>query len=333
MKKMQILLIVLFAFLISSFSVPGMADPLSLTRSGSDKAFIDPSPWSGYWWSRKEGNLVQIMKKYDAYVQKTRRKSPGASAWESNERNGHYDPAGPNWAGHCNGWAAAAILEPEPRTPRTIHEVAFSVGDQKGLLSEMYMSCHAEFYGKRKNDSFPLSKDIAPNLFHKLLIENIKLRKRAMVADTTFNAPVWNFPIYGYETEWKTTTLIPFRKTVTTTVHFVHDGVPPDFLGTKPFTKTYHYILYTNPRGEVIRGDWDAKSQFDHPDFVWIPTGAAETESGENPCLDRQIIQEIISGKPTDGGEENVTSPVESDLTESDEALNEVGLNPGELFN
>ena len=42
------------------------------------------------------------------------------------------------WAGHCNGFAAAALLEPEPLEPVTALGVTFSVADLKGLLVDYH---------------------------------------------------------------------------------------------------------------------------------------------------------------------------------------------------
>ncbi|MBF0409372.1 MAG: hypothetical protein HQM10_18675 [Candidatus Riflebacteria bacterium] len=314
--------IVLAGLLIAS-PLSAQEERFTIQKKGSDKAMLNPAPWSGYWWDRKSGGIIDSFKVYDAAVEKKTGKNPGATAWESDQRNGHYDPAGPNWAGHCNGWAAAAILEPEPKTSKTYQGFTFSTANQKALLSEMYMDCYAEFYGKRKNNNFPLSSDIRPDLFHRLLVDNIKMKKRGIVADTSFNSPVWNYPIYGYEMTWKNTPLIPFQIEVSTKVFFADDGVDIHFLGTKTFTKDYHYYLYTNLKGEVIRGEWDVRSQFDHPDFVWVPTGDSPARgTGENPCIHPQFVHEITGRSGGSDTDENI-----------DAIVTESGLNPNELFN
>jgi hypothetical protein len=298
--------LVLAAALVCLFVVPPAgADPLKLNDHGRDKAFLKEVPWSGYWWSRQTGNLItgwkgqseSPFKRYDRFVQALTGTNPKSYEWERDPRNGHYDPQGPSWAGHCNGWAAAAILEPEPRAPRTVNGITFSVGDQKGLLSEMYMDCRTLFYGNRTNNPTILSNDIRPDLFHRLLIDNIKKRKRGIVADTSFTRSVWNYPIYGYETEWRTTWFWPSVLRVTTTVHFVDDNVRPDFVGVKTFTKTYHYLLNVNRRGEVTGGVWDPRSLWDHPDFVWVPTGDAPAAGGENPRIQPQYVHMITRGE------------------------------------
>lgn len=283
----------------SSSAAVFATERLQMPKEGTDKAFLEPQPWSGFWWPRSKKGMVQVMEKYDSFVEKKTGNNPGAAAWESNPRNGHYNPSSPGWTGHCNGWAAASILEPEPKAPRTVEGISFSVGDQKGLLSEMYMDCYSEFYGRRKNDDFPLSFDIRPDLFHRLLVENIKTKKRGMVADISYNSPVWNYSICGYTSEWKPGGLLSKDSVrVTTTVYFADDGVAADFLGTKYLKKTYNYTLKLNNNGEIVGGNWTLASLWDHPDFVWIPTADAPPRgTGENPKLKTAMIYEITRSR------------------------------------
>ncbi len=331
-------------FLVAALVLPTIAlQAWELPKSGDDKAMVKPVPWSGYWFSRQQLGMVKVLEKYDSFVQAKTGSNPGAKDWEANPRNNHYGPNQPSWAGHCNGWAAAAILEPEPTKPRKVDGITFSVGDQKALLTELYMSCSCQFYGKRKNDNFPISLDIRPDIFHRLLLDNIKEKNRAMVADITFNSPVWNYPIYGYETEWKKSWLVPHQINVTTTVYFADDGVQADYLGTKTFTKTYRYNLYTNGKGEIVFGTWALASQFDHPDFIWIPIAATPAEYGENPKIAANFIHQIVGRAGTESpaapetmrttpGIEFDIMPVSEIPAAPESVLSEAGLNPEEIL-
>jgi len=57
-------------------SLAAHADPYRMSRRGEDSAFLQTKPWSGYWWSRQEGKLVNgwaghpesPMQKYDRYA-------------------------------------------------------------------------------------------------------------------------------------------------------------------------------------------------------------------------------------------------------------------------
>ncbi|MBF0547257.1 MAG: hypothetical protein HQM08_22645 [Candidatus Riflebacteria bacterium] len=296
-------------------------DPLKLSKSGSEKVFLNPKPWSGYWWSRKEGENLEAFDKYDHYVRANGKPDPRSYFWEKDIKNGHYDPSSPGWAGHCNGWSAASILEPEPLQPQTVKGVTFSVADQKALLSEMYMDCYTEFYGERNESFLPKSRDFPPDLFHRLLVDNLKNKKRGIVADTSNSASVWNYPICGYESHWNNIPLLPSQIRVTTTVYYADDDVDANFVGNKPMVKTYHYILSLNKKGEVIKGIWELQSQFDHPDFIWIPTGDSPSQGDENPKLDPFFVHQI-----TRGGEA-VIQPIQPNFDiEAENVLTEAGL-------
>lgn len=314
-----------------------------LSERGSDSAFLDVKPWSGYWWSRREGKLVKgwaghtesPMQLYDRYVKSRTGRNPGAQAWE---RKYHYNPTAPSWWGHCNGWSAASIMEPEPRKARTLGGVKFSVADQKALLSELYMDCRSLFYGNRQNNISLISQDIRPDLFHRLLVENIKKRGRGIVADTNWSQSVWNFPICGYETEWAPVWFFHNRVLVTTTVHFVTDGVKPEFVGTETFSKTYYYVLKLNNRGEIVGGFWDPRSLWNHPDFVWIPTADMPADGGENPRLSPKFVHEITGTAPAFAAASVLAMGKTADGDSGNEdarlsVLREAGIDPAGYFN
>jgi competence ComEA-like helix-hairpin-helix protein len=130
------------------------------------------------------------------------------SAWEILNS---YNPAGESWWGHCNGWAAAAILTREPResvmTRIGDNDVEFSTGDIKGLLTESHYSTYSQFYGERFNDEDEDDvSDLQPKAFHNLITFFIKEQGVPMVFDTTATEAVWNFPAYAYEMTIQETT-------------------------------------------------------------------------------------------------------------------------------
>jgi len=121
-----------------------------------------------------------------------------------------YNPGGESWWGHCNGWAAAAILTNEPRESITAKigedEVEFTTADQKGLLTESHYSTYSQFYGERYNGEEQDITDLQPKAFHNLITFFIKEKGVPMVFDTTAAEAVWNFPAYGYEMTMSETT-------------------------------------------------------------------------------------------------------------------------------
>ena len=129
------------------------------------------------------------------------------SAWEILNS---YNPGGEGWWGHCNGWAAAAILTNEPREPMTWdmkgHEVELSIGDQKGLLSEAHYSTHSRFYGDRYYKEGDDVADLHPSAFHKIITFYLKEQRVPLVFDTTATEQVWNFPAWGADVSFEETT-------------------------------------------------------------------------------------------------------------------------------
>jgi hypothetical protein len=96
-------------------------------------------PWSGWWWPT--GRFPPPMAaaggpldKFDRYIASLGLPPSGAGSWEATN---HYKPGCP-WCGHCHGWAAAAILEPEPTRPVRVGMIDFTISDLKGLLTEVH---------------------------------------------------------------------------------------------------------------------------------------------------------------------------------------------------
>ncbi|MEC7241609.1 MAG: ComEA family DNA-binding protein [Myxococcota bacterium] len=161
-------------------------------------------------WSYKLDELSP-MDKYalDLYFQ-----NPGArnnpfyiQAWELLNS---YNPGGESWWGHCNGWAAAAIMTNEPRESMTRdingNEVEYTTADLKGLFSEAHYATYSQFYGSRYNGEEDDVSDISPKAFHKLVSFYHRELQVPMVFDTTATEEVWNFPAWSTEIDVKETT-------------------------------------------------------------------------------------------------------------------------------
>lgn len=327
-------------------------DSFKLTQNGREVAVVKPYPWSGWYWPRANSPLSKVCEKYDAFVTSRTGTNPGAKAWE---RKNHR--SGPEWSGHCNGWSAAACLEAEPREPKTVDGFTFTVGDQKGLLSEQYMDSYFQFYGTRANHDAPYDADILPHHFHRLLLENLKEKQIPIVIDADPGTPVWNYPVYAFESIW-TVNAAKTQASVETKLYLANDNVAADYLGTSGFIKTCKYTLDLNPAGEVIGGKWARGSGSTHPDFVWIPTADAPAGGWENPNIDPVMVRAIIHpGSPLPVPPSEPTPPTDptppasstfsptamiqpadspvsaaADTKAYDRVLNEAGLDADELF-
>ncbi|MCP4112419.1 MAG: hypothetical protein GY749_43990 [Desulfobacteraceae bacterium] len=291
MKKQYLIVLLILTF----FALPAFA--------GYDSASIpeDRIPWSGYWWPKTSGKLAlgyrghpSPLEKYDAYVNGY---YPGPATLRGLEKE--YDPDAATWAGHCDDWAAAAILEPEPDHPGNLQGVHFRVGDKKGLLTLHYDNNYEIIsYGKRYDDKIEKDiNDIYPGGmtgFHQTLINYISHQGLPIVMDMDPGLQVWNYPIYRYEMEWYDE---GNRRHVTCKVWMADDIVPPDYVGTLSHEKTYTYWLETDGNGEIrdAPGEWEGRSIDDHPDFLWFPFF-----SGNSPLLDHDTVNEIVRSEISD---------------------------------
>jgi hypothetical protein len=258
-------------------------------------------PWSGWWWPAGPGSGPTLfapdgpLDKYDRYVAATSGESPGTRAWEREEM---YVP-GVAWAGHCNGFAAAALLEPEPTEPLNVLGITFSVADQKGLLVDYH-------FGDAAAWAFGADGDLNPADFHRMLLTWLGGAGQGFVLTYDMGkGEVWSYPAYKFESHW---TADPSREgvwRVTTTVWMADMDVPANFVGTKvypsPAGKTFEYTLQGDPTSPDD-GAWTGASRsgrFAHPGRIWYPEPTVRnTEERDlvSPGLDRQTIANILAG-------------------------------------
>ena len=155
-------------------------------------------------------------------------RKPGTRAWE---REQLYFPDS-LWAGHCNGFAAAALLEPEPTEPVTIFDITFSVADQKGLLVDYH-------FGDAAAWSFGEDGQLDPAAFHRMLLNWVQGAGKGFVLTYDMgDGEFWSYPLYRFESQWSVDPVDPELWHVKTTVWMADMDVPPNFVGTKPYPST-----------------------------------------------------------------------------------------------
>ncbi|OFZ29500.1 MAG: hypothetical protein A2622_07165 [Bdellovibrionales bacterium RIFCSPHIGHO2_01_FULL_40_29] len=265
-----------------SDSAPASLDIYQLQPS----ATANRLPWRGYWWPRKNMPMLTPLRKYDSYVAARGGGNPGAAAYEQ----AHHGYHGVSWSGHCNGWAAAAIIRSEPRSTRhdPISGVTFSVGDQKGMLSELDYCVSTAFFGKRNNGGGN-NGDIRPELFHKTVLYYIGNLKKPVVMDYRQDPSVDNHVVSGYSMNIQQNGANRFIVTATMSFHR-YDKSNTSSVGIAPrYTRIYKYNLTTNSSGQPIGGSWISSN----PDFVWVPLSPARCKSN-NQRITSAWIQQII---------------------------------------
>ena len=263
-------------------------------------AEVQPNAWSGWWWPAFNGIGPTLfaasgpLDKYDQYTLALRGYDPGTRDWE---RQSVYFPNTP-WAGHCNGFAAAALLEPEPQAPVTALGVTFSVADLKGLLVDYHFGDAATWsYGDE-------SAEVSPAKFHSMLLDWIAGNHKGFAL--TFDmggGEVWSYPVYRFSSQWAPDTVQDGLWHVTTTVWMADMDVPPNFVGTQPYPgtdgKTFTYDLYGDPR-HPDDGAWtgnSASGRFSHPTRIWYPDARVRNPDSRlvSPGLERDVLTTLLS--------------------------------------
>lgn len=183
------------------------------------KFVVSPQPWAGYWWPYTDNGIASVHRdpahlspvdKYDQAYKVTLQEqgidvSSGynsAASWERfNHGAGRVNVAG--WWGHCDGWAAASIMAPEPKAEKIINGIPFTVRDQKALLTELWLDFTSDFLGTRSFTSSdfedPAFWDIVPAQFHLVLANVVAKQNRSLIFDRYTGDQVWNQPLVAYK--------------------------------------------------------------------------------------------------------------------------------------
>jgi Transglutaminase elicitor len=262
----------------------------------------DHYPWSGWWWpaNHQAGGPRLFdsngpLAKYDRWVESLGEPDPRTLEWEASE----IMFTGLRWAGHCNGWAAAALLEAEPSEPRVLNGINFSIADQKGLLTS-YHFADAALWAAGGED-----RELSPAEFHRTLTFWLGEQRRGMIL--TFRLAgeeVWSYPAFKFESVAGPDPALPNVSHVRTVVWLADNNVPSDFVGGRPWPgpdgKVFEYTLVGDP-SEPEGGEWgpNTAADFGRPYMVWYPDPNRRNEGRQlaSPALEYGLIQRIIRGE------------------------------------
>jgi hypothetical protein len=124
------------------------------------------------------------------------------------------------WWGHCNGWAAAAVKEKEPKKPIIFQNTNLSIADQKGILTELWLASYSMNAGEtdkskktgswvhghsRPSSSYKSFWDVTPKTFFHILTNYVGALRTGIVIDRFTGDEVWNQPVVGYR-------MLPIKK-------------------------------------------------------------------------------------------------------------------------
>jgi hypothetical protein len=273
------------------------------------------TPWSGWWWPAQAGHLVLGYRgESGPLVKQDEVTGRHSVAWEDTHMY-HFDPVGADWWGHCHAWAAASVLEPEPRHDVPMGGLIFHVGDIKGLLSEAHYSDRATFYGQRFNGNPGDDlEDMYPLMVWQVLRQYINQNKMPIVLDLNPGPQVWSYPVYKYQLTWQPIDAGSYQSAAAAALPLekrpgastppygttYYQGqlslwastfeVNPDDLGTKAEQHNYTFVFQAQGSQLVANSDhWSGASVQDHPDFAWYPTQRVQ----ENPDLDYNLASQL----------------------------------------
>lgn len=257
---------------------------------GTLQASATQRPWRGTSWAFRKQQMYSSsdspMAKYDRFVQNLTGRNPGAQDWEAS----HHNSPENWWGGHCNGWAAAAILRAEPKAPRGDRDVVFNISDQKALYTELDFCSNVAFFGNRNNGPTKDLKDIDPVLFHKVLTYYVGSLRKPVAMDYRPDAVVDTHVISGYTLT--ITALDPqnFKVNAALTMHS-YDKDPSETPGiATTYTRKYAYTLTRGANGEITGGSW----QSENPDFMWVPLSPLYCNQA-NPAVRPDLVDKIMS--------------------------------------
>jgi hypothetical protein len=258
--------------------------------------------WSGWWWPMLDGQGAHLYDTQGAYTPLVKygqlTGDNGPLEWE--RTYGYTTDSKKDWWGHCNGWAAASILEPEPTRAGEVWlpggpKVRFNVGEIKGLLT----LCHyADGYdwgsGVAHVYGTDWSTDLRADAFHNALLYYLRDRGEGVVFNITSKPEIWNFPCFAFRMRAETDPNRPEVTRVTTTIWYASDDVGPNDVGRKVLWKTYTYEVrgdFETPKG----ADWTGPSLTDHPQFVWHPLhlSADDPNGGQQNPISYKIVRQI----------------------------------------
>ncbi|AZZ37363.1 hypothetical protein CIK05_11360 [Bdellovibrio sp. qaytius] len=271
-------------------------------KEGTFTAQADVLPWRGYWFPQRGQPITVSMKKYDLFVKARTGKSPNSAGYERIK----HAWGGEVWEGHCNGWAAASILNEEPVAPQTdpLSKTTFSVLDQKALMIERDFCVTHAFFGSRYRGPGDNASDIRPALFYKTLTYYIGQLGKPVATDYDSHETVNNAVISGYTMTITKTASKTFRVNSVVTLHH-YDKTKSDEPGVaRSEQKKYNFSIRVNDAGEIIGGNWLTGN----PDFLWVPLSHSACGNNNNK-IEPIYIEQILNLSSTPNGPTRPTHP------------------------
>ncbi len=218
-------------------------------------------PWSGWWWPRRVTYAQKLYNNPGPLTKYDKINGTSAWAWEY-EHHRTTDPA-QDWWGHCQAWAAAAIMEPQPQG-RTIDGVEFTQDDVEALYAEAWSRHRGQQWGSRYKDQGLNSEeytDVYPAEFDEQVRYWIGEQRTALLMDFTTSRAVWNYPVYAFE---RTSTFEGNAEYVTMRIR----RAEPVYGATGTVSKVHTFYYTLRPGTNGLWQNPSGSSVNTHPDYI-----------------------------------------------------------------
>lgn len=278
-------------------------------------------PYSGYIYPDRGGGTEGVLRKYDiafhggrplavgfekwdttAFKKPTPRKGPFGMTWGQKMET-------PNWHGHCNGWAAAAIRHAEPKTSVKRNGVTFTPADIKGLLAEIYIYNDVEMLAG-------IDSRIEPGIFHAIVTNWLGRGGHPLGLEADPSEEKWNYPTYAFSSS--SVKRSDRRVEVKLNLAYIKDSNGEYHESPRNRrVKSFHYDLYLNSQGEIVGGNFYADSAI--IDMLWLPLrpkqGRQKGNESGNPYVDVNQVLAIwrASASPEERKQWLIVDPARED--------------------
>lgn len=281
------------------------------------------TPFSGYIYPDNSGGTMRAMRKYDSAFHHGQSLAASFEEWDTQAYKTKVDRQGPlgmvwgkkmavpNWSGHCNGWAAAAIRHAEPQTSVRVNNVVFTPSDIKAMLAELYIY----------NDIQDLSGSggyVNAGIFHAVLSNWLGRGGHGLGMESEPGEEKWNYPIYAFNSS--AAKRAGRQVEVKLNLAYLKDSNGEYDESPRLYrVKYFHYMLSLDSSGRIIGGRYFPDSLT--VDMLWLPLQPKEgrrpgNESG-NPHLSVKNVLAIwrASVPEEDRRKWVVVDPVAEDRT------------------
>jgi hypothetical protein len=143
--------------------------------------------------------------------------------------------------------------------------------------------------------------DIYPHNFHRICLDYLQQRNQAFVTEVDADAMKDNHPTYGYKYSQR---FDGGKNEYTFSAKVLYATyAPAENAGPSPLEIQYSFKMKLDERNRIVSSEWTGASEFNHPDFIWVPVSNAPPGKYENKNLDYDVLLKLIA--PQGLGEED----------------------------